>query len=121
MSSLGLASVLLLAFGASTVFFLDWQKHRRTLLLRKVEALPERDRLTALEVERGVPSHGQSPTQYLASQIQRREIIQIALSAILLFASLFVILSKLYEPGDKHWAYGIIGTIIGFWLKPPSK
>lgn len=32
-------------------------------------------------------------------------------------ASLYVILSRKYQPKDKHWAYGIAGLIIGFWLR----
>jgi len=42
---------------------------------------------------------------------------QFLLSAVLLAAGLFVILSKRYTPQDKHWAYGVIGTIVGVWLK----
>jgi uncharacterized membrane protein YkvI len=47
-----------------------------------------------------------------------KEITALAFSAILLLASLFVILRKDYGPKDKHWAYGTIGTLIGFWLRP---
>jgi ABC-type nickel/cobalt efflux system permease component RcnA len=32
-------------------------------------------------------------------------------------AALFVILSKLYDPDSLKWAYGALGTIIGYWLK----
>ena len=28
-----------------------------------------------------------------------------------------VILSKQYTPADTNWAYGTVGTVIGFWLK----
>jgi len=126
MSSLGLASILMLVAGACIVFAIDWQKRRRITLLRQLEKLPEPERLSAVEHERGAPGirlpAGQTPSQYVTLQIRRREIIQIGLSLVLLLASLFVILSKLYEPGEKHWAYGIIGTLIGFWLKPvPSR
>jgi hypothetical protein len=40
------------------------------------------------------------------------------LTLILLGASLFVILSKQYDAADKHWAYGTVGTLIGYWLRP---
>ena len=30
---------------------------------------------------------------------------------------LSVILSKQYDAADTNWAYGIVGTIIGYWLK----
>jgi hypothetical protein len=30
---------------------------------------------------------------------------------------LFVILSGGYDPNSKNWAFGTVGTILGFWLK----
>lgn len=39
------------------------------------------------------------------------------ISVVLLAAALWVILSQRYQATDKHWAYGTIGTLIGFWLK----
>jgi hypothetical protein len=47
-----------------------------------------------------------------------REIVQYVVTAVLLAAGLFVILSKRYPPKDKHWAYGVVGTVVGFWLRP---
>ena len=44
--------------------------------------------------------------------------VQIGGSVILLVASLYIILSKRYPASDRHWAYGIVGTLLGFWLKP---
>jgi hypothetical protein len=46
-----------------------------------------------------------------------REFMQVNISIILLLASLYVILSSKYGPRDKHWAYGIVGTLIGYWFK----
>jgi hypothetical protein len=46
-----------------------------------------------------------------------REWVQIIISVVLLIASLFVVLSPKYGPKDKHWAYGTIGTLVGFWLR----
>lgn len=37
--------------------------------------------------------------------------------ARLLGVGLYVILSKHYAPTDTNWAYGIVGTVFGFWLK----
>ncbi len=45
-----------------------------------------------------------------------RQLVQIIISVLLLLASLFVVLSSKYAPKDKHWAYGTIGTLVGFWL-----
>src|SRR5487761_111495 len=43
--------------------------------------------------------------------------MQVIISVGAGIASLFVILSKRYGPKDKHWAYGTVGIIIGFWLR----
>jgi hypothetical protein len=45
---------------------------------------------------------------------------QLVISAVLLVAALFVILTKRYPAQDKHWAYGALGTVVGFWLKAPG-
>ena len=47
-----------------------------------------------------------------------RETMQIILSLLLTGVSLFVILASRYKPQEKHWAYGTIGTILGFWIRP---
>jgi hypothetical protein len=44
--------------------------------------------------------------------------MEVLISVVLLAATLFVLLSKKYDAKDKHWAYGTVGLIIGFWLKP---
>ena len=44
-------------------------------------------------------------------------VVQVAISAVLLCASVYVILAPAYGPKDKHWAYGMVGTIVGFWFK----
>jgi uncharacterized membrane protein len=46
-----------------------------------------------------------------------REWVEIIISVVLLVASLFIVLSSKYGPTDKHWAYGTIGTLVGFWLR----
>ena len=37
-------------------------------------------------------------------------------SIVVLIAALFVILSGKYADADKKWAYGAVGTIVGYWL-----
>jgi hypothetical protein len=46
-----------------------------------------------------------------------RVLMQVLLSLVLVGASLLIILSQAYDPNSKHWAFGTIGTIVGFWLK----
>ena len=43
--------------------------------------------------------------------------MQVVVTIAILAAALFIILAKRYTPTDKHWAYGTIGFIMGFWLK----
>ena len=43
--------------------------------------------------------------------------MQVAISLILLSASLYVILTPTFASGDKKWGFATVGTIVGFWLK----
>jgi hypothetical protein len=43
--------------------------------------------------------------------------VQVAISVVLLCASVCVILAPAYGPKDKHWAYGMEGIIVCFWFK----
>lgn len=60
------------------------------------------------------------PTPEVPAAMNYPLIAQLVISAILLAAALFVILTKKYPPQDKHWAYGALGTVVGFWLKAPA-
>jgi len=44
-------------------------------------------------------------------------IVRIGISAVALLAALYVILSNKYSDADVKWAFGIIGLIIGYWLR----
>jgi hypothetical protein len=39
------------------------------------------------------------------------------ISIIVLIASLYIILSNSYKADQEKWAFGSLGTILGFWLK----
>jgi hypothetical protein len=43
--------------------------------------------------------------------------MQIVISLVFLGAAIYIIVSRSFDPSDKHWAYGSAGTILGFWLK----
>jgi hypothetical protein len=53
----------------------------------------------------------------LVNNKQVQLIAQVVIGAVVLVASLFVILSEQYTPQDSHWAYGALGTVMGFWLR----
>ncbi len=45
-------------------------------------------------------------------------IVRIVISAVSLFAALYVILSNnKYPDADVKWAFGIVGLVIGYWLR----
>jgi hypothetical protein len=41
----------------------------------------------------------------------------VIITAVLLAAALYVILARKFSAQDKNWAYGTLGTLVGFWLK----
>ena len=43
--------------------------------------------------------------------------MQIFVSAVVLLAALWVVLSRWYDDTYLKWAFGIIGVIVGYWLK----
>jgi hypothetical protein len=47
-----------------------------------------------------------------------RLVMQIVISAVILGAGLWVILSGHYTADAERWAAGSIGTVMGYWLKP---
>jgi hypothetical protein len=47
----------------------------------------------------------------------RRLIMQAVVSSAILAASLFIILMRGFDSGTKHWAYGSVGMVVGYWLK----
>ena len=43
--------------------------------------------------------------------------MQIVVTLAVLVAGLYVILDPSYAADDKKWGYGIVGTVVGYWLK----
>ena len=43
--------------------------------------------------------------------------VRVAVTTAVLLSGLFVILSKNYDSEQQKWAFGAIGTIVGYWLK----
>ena len=46
-----------------------------------------------------------------------RPAMQAVVTVALLLPCLIMILSDSYDANSKHWAFGTVGTILGFWLK----
>jgi len=54
---------------------------------------------------------------FLSSE-QVKLAMQIFISLVVLFAALYVVVIKSNAtPAQKHWAFGALGTLVGFWLK----
>lgn len=43
--------------------------------------------------------------------------MQAIVTVVAIGLALWIILSNQFPEDSKKWAYGIIGTVIGFWLK----
>jgi len=55
-------------------------------------------------------------TRVERSGLDYRVVMQILVSVIILAAGLFVVLSKDYGPETEKWAFGVMGTVVGYWL-----
>jgi hypothetical protein len=43
--------------------------------------------------------------------------MQVILTLALGGAAIWIISATAYGPDDKTWAYGALGTVLGYWLK----
>jgi hypothetical protein len=43
--------------------------------------------------------------------------MQVALTLALGGAAMWIIVAKEHGPDDKKWAYGTLGTLLGYWVK----
>jgi len=43
--------------------------------------------------------------------------VRIGLSVVVLGASLFIILSQKFSSDSSKWAFGMIGLVVGYWLR----
>ena len=50
------------------------------------------------------------------SGLDYRVVMQILVSVIILAAGLIVVLSQDYGPETEKWAFGVMGTVVGYWL-----
>jgi hypothetical protein len=45
-------------------------------------------------------------------------VVRAAVSILILCCALWVIMSSRFKSYEKNWAFGAIGTILGYWLRP---
>jgi hypothetical protein len=70
---------------------------------------------TALAAPAATPTPTPQSTTISAQTIDLY--MPIVITAVIGLAALYIILSKKFETESLKWAYGILGTIVGFWLK----
>jgi hypothetical protein len=68
--------------------------------------------------ERQVAPGGGRPEVAAPARVNVRTIMMVVVSVLVLGSSLFIILSKQYDSESQKWAFGVVGMIVGFWLKP---
>jgi hypothetical protein len=61
------------------------------------------------------PTGGRRPPARSSASV--RIAMQVAISLIILAAAFYIILFGGYDGDQQKWAYGSIGTVVGFWLK----
>lgn len=44
-------------------------------------------------------------------------VMRVILSLVVVGAALTVVLSSKYEVGTERWAFGVIGTVLGYWFR----
>lgn len=55
--------------------------------------------------------------QAKGNKVRTGDLMPIVLSLLFAAAALFVILWTGYPDAQEKWAFGVIGTILGYWLK----
>jgi hypothetical protein len=55
----------------------------------------------------------------MSDELQRRIKVfcQVGTSAVVLIAALYIILSGAYPEDYNKWAFGIVGVVVGYWLR----
>jgi hypothetical protein len=52
-----------------------------------------------------------------SEQARWKFIVQVIVSGVILIASLVIILSNSYPDATMKWAFGLVGVVIGYWLR----
>ncbi len=49
-----------------------------------------------------------------------RDYMMMLVTVVVLAGAMYVIISDVYDEGTEKWAFGAVGSLIGFWLKPKA-
>jgi hypothetical protein len=72
-----------------------------------------RSKRKELPVGAGIPEVLAGP-----SRVNVKTVMAVLVSLLVLGSSLFIILSARYDSESQKWAFGVAGTIVGFWFRP---
>jgi hypothetical protein len=50
-------------------------------------------------------------------QLNMKVFFALIVSMAVLGVALYIITSAAYAASDKNWAYSVVGTVVGYWLK----
>lgn len=75
-------------------------------------------RMLKREGARIIAGGGTPLTTAAPIMIDAKTLMMVLVSILVLGSSLYVILSMQYDSESQRWAFGVIGTILGFWLRP---
>lgn len=82
------------------------------------------EELVEIDAEGNVRLPGEAPSSIPVASRTRswvsllRPLMSILVTLVLLLCALFMVMSGRYPKEAQHFAYGVIGTIIGYWLRP---
>jgi hypothetical protein len=66
-----------------------------------------------------VPQSGGRPEAVVGpARVNVKAVMMVVVSILVLGSSLFIILSGQYDSESQKWAFGVVGMIVGFWLRP---
>lgn len=92
-------------------------------MVQKIQSLPPTERQHVLREEMGITLDPKEPIdQYVRlKRLPETDPVQVwmtvAVTAVVLVSALYIVLSGHYGQDSLKWAYGAIGTVIGYWLK----
>src|SRR4051794_34410740 len=115
-------------FAASALLALRLYGKTRKRQLEILERVPENQRaeLVRRQLEHlHIDASNLGPQQRLSlakslhqQQMERtRLVVSIVVTLAVLFSALYVILFTVHSEESQKWAFGAVGTIVGFWLK----
>ena len=85
------------------------------------ETMASTERRVETPPDRTIPGHLEHRIQARSTPEKatavNADLVRIAFSSILLAFSLWAIASSKVDPDAKKWAFGVVGSLIGFWLK----